>query len=130
MLTVLTLLRGERLPISIDTSSITQPGTGNPRLLEIYGNRTRQFWARVKIRTGDVHPRRESAWRGYHLTTKRGPGGGHALLWALFDYFSLPGELKESLLFVGGEKIRATFSFLDRYAGFFRFIQRLIAPLD
>lgn len=69
---------------------------------------------------GTVHPRREVEWTRYHLTTKRGPAGGHALLWAVMDFFSLPRELEESLRFVGGRKLRATFDFLSGNRDFCR----------
>lgn len=60
MLTVLTLLRAEHLPVVLDTEAITTPYRGNPLAGEKYGSRCVEFWRVLKGYLGrSVSPRRE-----------------------------------------------------------------------
>lgn len=52
MLTVLTLLRSESLPISIDVSAIVDPFRGNTPELETIGKYAVEFWEVLKGKLG------------------------------------------------------------------------------
>jgi len=129
MLGALTLLRGVRLETTWDLASIVRPGSANNRVMELVG-RVREFWAELKPRLGNKGARKSSEWKRFHLTTRSGPGGGHALLQALRDLVTLPEELVESLRFLGGRKFRFVLDFLLKDKWVLGKIQRLLGALD
>lgn len=131
MLTVLTLLRAEALPISIDVSAIVDPFKGNPLELEAIGKYAVEFWDLLRGKLGrSFSPPSQVRWKRFHHTTKRGPSGGHALFGALRDVLSIPDSLVESLRFVGGERFGAILDFLRWNNGMIRELQSKIELLD
>jgi hypothetical protein len=129
MLGALTLLRGVRLETKWDLVSITSAFTGNTRMLEVLG-RTREFWAELRRKLSIKRARTSTEWKRFHLTTRSGPGGGHALLQALRDLVSLPEDLVDSLCYLGGGSFTRMVRGLLKDRSLLGKVQRIIAELD
>jgi len=108
-LTVLTLMRGVRVPPVLDTGPITLPSTVL-RPVEGWAGYVSGFWQELTLLTRRVGAQVE--WKSYHLTNKRGPGGGAAILGWYRDLISLPEALIRSLRVVGGPLFASSLDYL------------------
>lgn len=100
LLTALTLLRSETLPPVLDVEAITSPSKNILRFDKWLPKRE-DFWKRLMVRV----PKRSRPlprWERFHFTTKRGPGGGHALLEAPENLLGLNQRLAQAIATVGG----------------------------
>lgn len=99
MLTVLTLMRGVRVPPVLDVSPIVSEATG---VVSWQWKRlVKGFWREIiplEPKTGA-----QPLWEGFHLAVKKGPGGRVALMESLDNLFSLPDSLLSSIKTLGGE---------------------------
>lgn len=101
-LTVLSLMRGVQLPPVLDTGSITNPPTTEWSEGE-WSQYLRGFWDSVGSRCPGAGT--QVVWSKYHLTTKRGPGGGQALRESLHNLWSLPADLLGAIKTLGGKDL-------------------------
>lgn len=108
-LTVLTLMRGVRVPPVLDTGPIVTPPTTSWSEGEWSGY-VSGFWQELSLLTRRVGS--QVMWREFHLTNKRGPGGGPAIFGWYRDLLSLPETLIKSLRVLGGEKFSLTLGYL------------------
>lgn len=107
-LTVLTLMRGVRVPPILDTGPITSPPTGS--VGKEWVGYLSGFWAALRSVTKRVDA--PVGWKAYHFTNKRGPGGGQAILGWLRDLLSCPASLISSLRVLGGPALCAVLDYL------------------
>jgi hypothetical protein len=107
-LTVLTLMRGVRVPPTLDTGPITSPSTGS--VGSGWVGYLSGFWDSLRSLTRRVDAPVE--WKAYHLTNKRGPGGGQAILGWFRDLSSLPASLVRSLEVLGGASFTEALRYL------------------
>lgn len=98
LMTMLISLRGVMLPPVLDLSPIISPWLGS--LPEISAKQHKHVCRGLGIR------HREVEWSKPHMSTKRGPLG-QALLTSVSELTLIPQELLESILIVGGPKLRA-----------------------
>jgi len=90
-------MRGVRVPPKLDTESITAPFTGS---IGGWSGYVSGFWSDLRSRTQKVDA--QVKWQKFHLTNKRGPGGGPAILGWFRDLLSLPESLVGALQELGG----------------------------
>jgi hypothetical protein len=116
ILTALYASRGIELPVSPNIDAIVGPPIGKG--LSDIGKYVPDFWEAIGIRKHlDQNPR-SVRWRKFHLSTKQGPNG-HALWSAVADLSVLPDSLKESIKFLGGDRLSFRMSTLEKYIVFF-----------
>jgi hypothetical protein len=116
------LSRFIRLKPSPSFDSITKgPGyTGTPSDIEPF---VRDFLQRIL----GVNPKhfgnvpKALSFKRFHMTSKSGPTGLHALWSAYTDVMNIPSDLKQSIKIVGGEKL---YSLMDRFSSLYQRIPR------
>lgn len=104
LLTALTLLRSETVKPVLDVAPIIEPSKNILRF-DRWKRLVALFWRRVNSRAPRDVRRCQPKWSEFHLTTKRGPGGGQALLEATENLYSLPDSLVSSIARVGGPEL-------------------------
>lgn len=95
-------MRGTRLDPKLDVSPIISPPLWDGGFSD-WVPFLNGFWAELRALTRRVDD--PVQWNRFHLTTKKGPGRGHALLGSLADLFSLPVGLVRSIQAVGGKDL-------------------------
>lgn len=94
-------MRGVRLAPTLDTSSISGPALPNTGVGPEWAQYLKGFWD--SLRSLGPWAGNPVAWTKFHPTSKRGPGGGGALMGSLSDLWSLPESLLGSIRILGGK---------------------------
>lgn len=137
VLTALTTTRALEYPVSLDVAPMVNPFTGVGYYSPAKGT-VKRFWKVFGVSTPSPSKDKEkSSWKRYHISTKKGPNGP-ALWSALADLGCLPDDLKASISFIGGDRLRSNLEVLTRHYHRFedwfpvkgRFCRRLVAIPD
>jgi len=112
-------MRGETLPPKLDLASIIDPSPFKAWDLYRFWIPLQEFWIVLRglpgvksVLPGFGDPPR---WKSYHFSTKKGPGGRHALLESWADFLSLPKEMIQSIKTVGGWQLEKRMDFLSEH---------------
>lgn len=112
ILSALYVSRGLELPVTINTTSITQEPTFYSSIID-FTKYVGDFWYALGIRHEHDVPKCVY-WRKFHLTTKTGPNG-HALWSAIADLSVLPDDLIEAIKVVGGKRLTFRIELMRKY---------------
>lgn len=107
VLTALYASRELKLPVELDTKSITDTASFDKAVLTEMDTYVPLFWKALGFPLSAPRrvPRRVQ-WRTFHMSTKTSPSGRQSMWYAVPDALSLPDSLVESIGVVGGAELR------------------------